>query len=78
MIYNVEQYIIKTLRDLKRTKMDNLIENRYKRLRAIGSSCTKAEKIKAVKPKLPDRVSVAAQLEKAKTATTTQSSELKT
>jgi acetyl-CoA carboxylase carboxyl transferase subunit alpha len=87
-IYNVEQYVIKTLRDLKRTKMDNLIENRYKRLRAIGASCAKAEKIKAVKPKptarvgvkpkLPDRVSVAAQLEKAKTTTTTQSSELKT
>jgi len=65
-VYNVEQYIIKTLRDLKRTKMDNLIENRYKKLRAIGSSCAKPAKVKTAKPKLPERVSVAAQLEKAK------------
>jgi len=35
-IYNVEQYIIKTLRDLKRTKIQKLLENRYKKLRAIG------------------------------------------
>ncbi|MCK4960755.1 MAG: acetyl-CoA carboxylase carboxyltransferase subunit alpha, partial [Planctomycetes bacterium] len=28
-IYNVERYIVKTLRDLKRTKIDNLLENRY-------------------------------------------------
>jgi len=39
-IYNVEQYIIKTLRDLKRTKIDNLLDNRYKRLRSIGVSPT--------------------------------------
>jgi acetyl-CoA carboxylase carboxyl transferase subunit alpha len=37
-VYNVEKYIVKTLRDLKRTKIDNLLENRYNKLRAIGSS----------------------------------------
>jgi len=37
-IYNVEQYIIKTLRDLKRTKIENLLENRYKKLRSIGGN----------------------------------------
>jgi acetyl-CoA carboxylase carboxyl transferase subunit alpha len=36
-IYNVEEYIVKTLRDLKRTKMENLLESRYKKLRSIGS-----------------------------------------
>ena len=36
-VYNVEKYIIKTLRDLKRTKVDNLLENRYKKLRSIGT-----------------------------------------
>jgi len=36
-VYNVEAYIVKTLRDLKRTKIENLLENRYKRLRSIGT-----------------------------------------
>jgi len=35
-VYNVEKYIIKTLACLKRTKIDNLLENRYKKLRSIG------------------------------------------
>ena len=68
-IYNVEQYIIKTLRDLKRTKIDNLLENRYKKLRAIGTSFQKipaAKKIRkpkvASKPKIPERLSIEAQL----------------
>ncbi|MHC4742636.1 MAG: acetyl-CoA carboxylase carboxyltransferase subunit alpha [Planctomycetota bacterium] len=39
-IYNVEQYIIKTLRDLKRTKIENLLANRYKKLASIGTSHT--------------------------------------
>ena len=39
-VYNVEKYIVKTLRDLNRTKIDNLLENRYNKLRAIGSSPT--------------------------------------
>jgi acetyl-CoA carboxylase carboxyl transferase subunit alpha len=43
-VYNVEEYIVKTLRDLKRTKLDNLLENRYKRLRSIG--ITTAEKLR--------------------------------
>jgi acetyl-CoA carboxylase carboxyl transferase subunit alpha len=37
-VYNVERYIVKTLRDLKRTKLENLLDNRYKRLRTIGIS----------------------------------------
>jgi acetyl-CoA carboxylase carboxyl transferase subunit alpha len=43
-VYNVEQYIIKTLRELKRTRLENLLENRYKKLRAIGSAATKLQK----------------------------------
>lgn len=35
-VYNVEAYIVKTLRDLKRMKIDNLLENRYQKLRSIG------------------------------------------
>ena len=37
-VYNVEEYIVKTLRDLKRTKTQNLLDNRYSRLRSIGVS----------------------------------------
>jgi len=43
-VYNVEKYIVKTLRDLKRTKLENLLENRYKKLRSIGVS--PAEKLR--------------------------------
>ena len=39
-VYNVEKYIVKTLRELKRIKIDNLLENRYSKLRTIGSSPT--------------------------------------
>jgi acetyl-CoA carboxylase carboxyl transferase subunit alpha len=39
-VYNVEKYIVKTLRELKRLKIDNLLENRYSKLRTIGSGPT--------------------------------------
>ncbi len=39
-VYNVEKYIVRTLRDLKRIRIDNLLENRYARLRCIGISST--------------------------------------
>jgi len=39
-IYNVERYIVKTLSDLKRTKIENLLDNRYKRLRSVGVPTT--------------------------------------
>ena len=75
-IYNVEQYIIKTLRDLKRTRLDNLLANRYKKLRSIGDGSQKVfdrkkpRKKPAEKPKIPDRLSAAEQLRKAKEAPT--------
>jgi len=37
-VYNVETYIVKTLRELRRIKIESLLENRYSRLRAIGTS----------------------------------------
>ena len=45
-VYNVEKYIVKTLRDLKRTKIENLLDNRYSKLRAIGSSPTEKLRLK--------------------------------
>jgi len=37
-VHNVEEYIVKTLRELKRIKIDSLLESRYKKLRSIGSN----------------------------------------
>lgn len=34
--HNLEQYIAKTLRDLKRCKVDNLLERRYEKFRNLG------------------------------------------
>ena len=34
--HNLEQYIAKTLRDLKRTKIENLLERRYDKFRNLG------------------------------------------
>ena len=34
--HNLEQYISKTLRDLKRCKIENLLERRYEKFRNMG------------------------------------------
>lgn len=34
--HNLENYIIKTIRDLRRCKLDNLLKNRYQKIRSIG------------------------------------------
>ncbi len=36
-VLNVEKYITRTLADLQRTKVENLIENRYKKWRSVGT-----------------------------------------
>jgi len=36
-VYNVERYIVRTLSVLKRMKTENLLDNRYKKLRRAGS-----------------------------------------
>ncbi len=36
-VYNVERYIAKTIRQLKRMKTENLLENRYRKLRSLGN-----------------------------------------
>ncbi|RKY23398.1 MAG: acetyl-CoA carboxylase carboxyl transferase subunit alpha [Planctomycetota bacterium] len=56
-VYNVERYIVKTLAGLKRTKIDNLLENRYKKLRSIGED-TAATIYKKTRP-AQDRVKAA-------------------
>lgn len=51
-VYNVEQYIIRTLRELKRYNLDMLLESRYKKLRAIGQAATMLETIEETKAKI--------------------------
>jgi len=43
-IYNVEQYIVKTLRTLRKKNCDELLNTRYQRLRAVGSKNSKNSK----------------------------------
>jgi acetyl-CoA carboxylase carboxyl transferase subunit alpha len=43
-VYNIEQYVIETLRELKRAKIESLLDSRYKKLRAIGA--TTADKLR--------------------------------
>ncbi|HUT29361.1 MAG TPA: acetyl-CoA carboxylase carboxyltransferase subunit alpha [Sedimentisphaerales bacterium] len=47
-VYNVENYIVKTLRELKRIPIDALLERRYEKLRSIGNSRTEGVRRKAV------------------------------
>jgi acetyl-CoA carboxylase carboxyl transferase subunit alpha len=63
-IYNVEKYIVKTLRDLKRMKVDNLLDSRYIKLRSVGAGPTEKlrrktqaarERIKAAVEAIPTK-----------------------
>ena len=56
-VYNVEKYIVKTLRELKRTKIENLLENRYKKIRSIGAGPT--EKLRRKTQPAKDRIKAA-------------------
>jgi acetyl-CoA carboxylase carboxyl transferase subunit alpha len=68
-IYNVEQFITKSLAQLKRIPIDKLVNNRYTRIRNIGAACVPASEF-ATKEKvhtaIPDRLSLKTQLEAAK------------
>lgn len=59
-IYNVEQYITKTLRNLKRTRTDNLIANRYKKICSIGAAPAEELRCKTFQP-AADRIAAAIQ-----------------
>ncbi|MBN1845306.1 MAG: acetyl-CoA carboxylase carboxyltransferase subunit alpha, partial [Sedimentisphaerales bacterium] len=48
--HHLEAYLVKTLRDLRRCKMDNLLENRYRKIREIGRIQTGRKKAAPVRP----------------------------
>jgi acetyl-CoA carboxylase carboxyl transferase subunit alpha len=39
-VYNVESYIAQTLAGLRRMKIEDLLENRYRKWRSVGTGCT--------------------------------------
>ncbi|MHC5137923.1 MAG: hypothetical protein ACYSN7_05135, partial [Planctomycetota bacterium] len=66
----VERYITKTLAQLKRTNLDKLVNDRYEKLRNIGTNCAKAQEVASqhtakASPEIPERLSIKAQLNKA-------------
>lgn len=61
-IYNVEQYLVRTLNQLKRKSIDELLEARYRKLRSIGEQCLSQDEIR---PQIPERLSAKAQIGKA-------------
>ncbi len=63
-IHSVEQYVTRTLRELKRLSIDQLLEKRYKKIRAIGGVDQKVLRRRKPKQKIPDRLSIEAQLRK--------------
>ncbi len=58
-VSNVEKYIVKTLRDLRRAKIDSLLDDRYSKLRSIGVS--PAEKLRRKTEAGKDRIKAALQ-----------------
>lgn len=61
-IYNVEQYIVRTLNQLKRKSIDELLKARYRKLRSIGEKCLN---LTDAKPRIPEHLSAKVQIEKA-------------
>jgi acetyl-CoA carboxylase carboxyl transferase subunit alpha len=66
-VYNVEQYIVKTLAVLKRMKIETLLESRYAKLRKIGGEPTAVIRDKTHKTKIK---TIEAKTGKAKSLTT--------
>jgi acetyl-CoA carboxylase carboxyl transferase subunit alpha len=50
-VFSVENYIVKTLQQLKRIKVEALLENRYNKLRSIGSNSANNIRTKTKPPK---------------------------
>ena len=67
-VYNVEQFIVRSLREMKRYKIDSLLEKRFEKIRSIGYSDAMIKKVTKMRQvsRIPERVSAKAQLDKAK------------
>lgn len=65
-VYNVEQFIIKSLAELKRIKTDTLLDKRYQKIRSFGQNCVELTTHKTAYSHIPERLSVQAQLDESK------------
>lgn len=59
-IYNVEQFLLKSLTELKRLKIDTLLDRRYRKIRSFGQNCVELTSQEA--PTIPDRLSAKVQI----------------
>jgi acetyl-CoA carboxylase carboxyl transferase subunit alpha len=68
-IYSVEQFIVKSLAELKRIKIDALMERRYQKIRSFGSGCVELSRLNAAPTEthIPERLSVKTQIKQAET-----------
>jgi len=66
-VYNVEKYIAKTLSELKRMRMDTLLENRYVKWRSMGANCVNGirRKVRSAKTRISPVPKVAVSVSKA-------------
>lgn len=66
-VFNVQQYITRTLAELKRIPTDRLLEQRFEKLRRIGSDCISASMMASASgtaaPTIASRLSVKSQIE---------------
>lgn len=62
-VYNVEQFILKSLNELKRLKIDTLLDRRYRKIRSFGQNCVELTGLAAQEaPAIPDRLSARVQI----------------
>ncbi|HML73391.1 MAG TPA: acetyl-CoA carboxylase carboxyltransferase subunit alpha [Anaerohalosphaeraceae bacterium] len=62
-VYNVEQFILKSLTELKRLKIDTLLDRRYRKIRSFGQNCVELTGLAAQEaPAIPDRLSARVQI----------------
>lgn len=62
-VYNVEQFILKSLTELKRLKIDTLLDRRYRKIRSFGQNCVELTGLAAQEaPAIPDRLSARIQI----------------
>jgi acetyl-CoA carboxylase carboxyl transferase subunit alpha len=62
-VYNVEQFILKSLSELKRIKLDTLMERRYQKIRSFGSNCVELEMKARTEMAIPEKLSARVQPE---------------
>lgn len=65
-VYNVEQFILKSLTELKRLKTDTLLDRRYRKIRSFGQNCVELSEMAVQQaPAIPDRLSAKVQIAEA-------------